>query len=108
MEILARLINIKYNYKEIEYENKDGIALKIKSVNFVPLESQDNIKLDIETGIVMNTHQTYKEKGIYQLALEFKDIEENDNIKCRVRVGSKYIYDFSWYKPKNIFFESSM
>lgn len=108
MEILARLINIKYNYKEIEYENKDGIALKIKSVNFVPLESQDNIKLDIETGIVMNTHQTYKEKGIYQLALEFKDIEENDNIKCRVRVGSKYIYDFRWYKPKNIFFESSM
>ena len=40
MEILARLINIKYNYKEIEYENKDGIALKIKSVNFVPLEWQ--------------------------------------------------------------------
>lgn len=108
MKILARLINIKYDYKKIDYENENGIVLKIKDIKLVPLEAQDNIKLDIEKGIIMNTHQTYKERGIYQLALEIKDMKDSDNVICRARVGSEYIYDFRWYKDKNIFFESSM
>lgn len=108
MEILARLINIKYDYKKIDYENKNGIVLKIKDIKFVPLEAHDSIKLDIEKGIIINTHQTYKERGIYQLALEIKDMKDSDNIICRARVGSEYIYDFRWYKDKNIFFESSI